>query len=460
MLSVGIDEIATCQSTTYEDLDVDISFENRSTLQIDSPTIFNNIDENVILNEFDGTMFLNETALLQSAEKTENITDIKISSDAIPNCTATQQSMIQGFDTQQQEFQKFLLCTTSNNIPKSQVGVTIAPREQSYRSSFNKKLDQRCIDKSDHGQVNYREQDQEAPCEKKRKVEILSNVPFDCARLNTKNNMHRRFDTHHQQFQELIQSPVSTNTPVTNYGIAMDPSSLLSNVPFDYARVNIQNNVQRRFDTQHQQFQELFQSPVSTNTPVTDYGIAMGPSSLLSNVPFDYERVNTQNNVQMRFDTQHQEFQEFLRSPMSTNIPLTDHGIAMGPSTSICKDINHHDKSEQEHDTPTFMDIDQDKENIDVAFKYNLDDWIIVQYKIKDKIHYYIGKIISKDEESHEYNVGFLKRCNRKDMKFVWPTIPDNDLVPECQIIQRLKMPEENRRGQLMFKVLPNFNFK
>lgn len=37
-----------------------MNIENLS-LQIDSPTIFNNIDDNMLLNEFDGSVFLDDT---------------------------------------------------------------------------------------------------------------------------------------------------------------------------------------------------------------------------------------------------------------------------------------------------------------------------------------------------------------------------------------------------------------
>lgn len=102
-----------------------------------------------------------------------------------------------------------------------------------------------------------------------------------------------------------------------------------------------------------------------------------------------------------------------------------------------------------------------DKENIEeIELKYNIDDWVVVEYKIKKNSNYFIGKILNRTQSSLEYKIIFLRKGQGKSTKFGWPVISDDDVVPESRILQRLHEPKESRRGQFVFKDLPNINFK
>ncbi|KAL4708816.1 hypothetical protein ACJJTC_011780 [Scirpophaga incertulas] len=137
----------------------------------------------------------------------------------------------------------------------------------------------------------------------------------------------------------------------------------------------------------------------------------------------------------------------------SDTVAVNNHKISLNKESTIMEI----DEPQKE-----FITKNSHKYNLmDSDGKYNIDDWVIVEYKIKTKSIYFIGKIIAKIDNS-EYKLHFLKKTQgaQSGIKFVWPINIDEDTIPEFQIVQQLEAPQENRRGQLFFKKLPSLNFK
>ncbi|CAG5010714.1 unnamed protein product [Parnassius apollo] len=121
-------------------------------------------------------------------------------------------------------------------------------------------------------------------------------------------------------------------------------------------------------------------------------------------------------------------------------------------------------KSDFDRDQNTSMRMDYDietKENVEVIeLKYDLDQWVVVEYKMKKNSQYFVGKIIDKMSSTLEYKILFLRKGHGKLVKFHWPAICDDGIVSESRILQHLGEPEESRRGEFTFKKLPNLNLE
>ncbi|KAL0893762.1 hypothetical protein ABMA27_013899 [Loxostege sticticalis] len=69
-------------------------------------------------------------------------------------------------------------------------------------------------------------------------------------------------------------------------------------------------------------------------------------------------------------------------------------------------------------------------------------------------------KIMETKRNTQSYTINFLRKVPGKTVKFGWPVIGDDDVVPESHILQCLEKPVESRRGQFTFSYLPNLNIK
>lgn len=191
---------------------------------------------------------------------------------------------------------------------------------------------------------------------------------------------------------------------------------------------------------------------------------------ILSNILFDYQKkylpkAQRSSQVGLTRQTEHQQdFEQFLESTIVQRNDIDGVNTTEEITKTTCFKKGCMSKKS------TSTDDDINKENImavdaadDMNTQYNLDDWVLVKYntaKVRTHFVYYVGKIIDKVYNTHEYKVGFLKRSHGKTMKFVWPSITDEDVVPESRIVQRLSEPKESRRGQYSFDDLPNFNYE
>jgi hypothetical protein len=192
------------------------------------------------------------------------------------------------------------------------------------------------------------------------------------------------------------------------------------------------------------------QSPISNMDSVKTTASETPESSnvtVLSNVKFDWQNYKFCVKKPQKFcQAGQEEFIKFISNPISS-------------------EENFFTKTEKETDNmgnkavETLQDSDS-KENIPNQCQgHKVGDWVIVQYKIKANVYAYIGKIHDCPDNA-SYTIHFLNKSSTKTDTFTWPTVIDEDTVPESRILSALQIPVLNRRGQYCFKKLPKLKYK
>ncbi|KAL4707068.1 hypothetical protein ACJJTC_011394 [Scirpophaga incertulas] len=173
----------------------------------------------------------------------------------------------------------------------------------------------------------------------------------------------------------------------------------------------------------------------------------------LSNIPVNYQCL-TDNHSSQGFSTVDQtEFIKFLQRPdlQDFETVIEKSKIKLDLSNDWGKTNNMTDKN-----------FENDKENEDEIddLKYYVDDWVVVEYKTNKNPQYFVGKIIEKFRNTLEYKIIFLRKAQGRSLKFGWPMISDDDIISQSCIFLRLEEPVESRRGQFVFKNLPELRFQ
>lgn len=174
---------------------------------------------------------------------------------------------------------------------------------------------------------------------------------------------------------------------------------------------------------------------------------------ILSNIPVNYQCLKVPRRNTQGFSSINQtEFEKFIQNPVLQDFE------------EVIEELPIESNFGRHGDTYNTMDchIEADKENVEVIdLKYDIDDWVVVEYKIKNSSsQYFIGKITDKMCNTLEYKICFLRKGQGRSVKFSWPMMSDDDVVAESRVLQRLEEPEETRRGQFIFKKLPNISFR
>ncbi|KAL4710894.1 hypothetical protein ACJJTC_002524 [Scirpophaga incertulas] len=174
---------------------------------------------------------------------------------------------------------------------------------------------------------------------------------------------------------------------------------------------------------------------------------------ILSNIPVNCQCLTDNHSSQGFSAVDQTEFIKFLQRPdlQDFETVIEKSKIKLDLSNDWGKTNNMTDKN-----------FENDKENEDEIddLKYNVDDWVVVEYKTNKNPQYFVGKIIEKFRNTLEYKIIFLRKAQGRSLKFGWPMISDDDIISQSCIFLRLEEPVESRRGQFVFKNLPELRFQ
>lgn len=174
---------------------------------------------------------------------------------------------------------------------------------------------------------------------------------------------------------------------------------------------------------------------------------------ILSNIAVNYQRFRVHGRDTQGFSSIDQtEFEKFIQRPVLQDL---EDGI---DESIIESDLNY--DWDTSNTRMNCLDESMREDIEDYELKYDIDDWVVIEYKTKKNSQYFVGKIIDKTRSTLEYKINFLRKIQGKSVKFRWPVICEDDVVTESRILQRLEEPEESRTGQFTFKELPKLNFK
>ncbi|CAG4938636.1 unnamed protein product [Parnassius apollo] len=126
---------------------------------------------------------------------------------------------------------------------------------------------------------------------------------------------------------------------------------------------------------------------------------------MLSNIPVKYHNCNIQGFSSIK----QTEFKVLIQHPVPQDFEDDIEELII--------------KSDFGRDQNTSMRMDYDietKENVEVIeLKYDLDQWEVVEYKMKNS-QYFVGKNMDKMSSTLEYKILFLRKVHGKSVKFHW----------------------------------------
>lgn len=96
-----------------------------------------------------------------------------------------------------------------------------------------------------------------------------------------------------------------------------------------------------------------------------------------------------------------------------------------------------------------FSDSDEDSMTY-FPEKPSKNSWIIAEYKLKNRIVHYVGKIISGDDKSG-WEVKFFKKSAKTSKTFIFPDIPDIDVISPKAVVRNLPQPEIKKEDTMFF---------
>lgn len=133
------------------------------------------------------------------------------------------------------------------------------------------------------------------------------------------------------------------------------------------------------------------------------------------------------------------------KKPNRKNISLKDDYC--DTDSDISDNIELQDSSGDENYIEEEDQMVEDESDLEI----NSDDFVLVEY-IKGV--FYVAKIISSCQNDNEYEVSYLRKCNKLAGSFRYPEIPDLGLVSKSQVTMVLPRPNQitNKRLAAYYK--------
>lgn len=113
-------------------------------------------------------------------------------------------------------------------------------------------------------------------------------------------------------------------------------------------------------------------------------------------------------------------------------------------------DIDQEVEDGETYESDSREEIEEETSNKEVELIEG--GFYVVEFKVRNHVKHYIGKILSILENENNVDITFLRMSRKVKNKFLWPDVEDTGLIPKKEIVrQLLSNPQMDRRNSFLF---------